>query len=186
MFRIVRSTTLRTLRSENDQQRTELEQARTEAGTANDSAIRAEGTAEGLADELRRAKLAADEEFEGMRAVLKQATAERDAARDERDAARKEVEEARAQVLLDAEDRVALRALLRTARRQAAADRVYVLFHRGRFHSVHDTVEAAEAAAEAEGAPRDGWTAWQPDPGAPAPSEVVWRIQPRPLGRAGA
>ncbi|MFF5783202.1 hypothetical protein ACFY7Y_40605 [Streptomyces virginiae] len=180
MFRIVRSTTLRTLRSENDQQRTELEQAHTEAGTANDSAIRAEGTAEGLAEQLRRVKQDADAEFEGMRAVLKQATGERDAARDERDAARAEVEEARAQVLLDAEDRVALRALLRTARRHDA-NRVHVLFHRGRFHSVHATVAGAEAAAEAEGAPRDGWTSTPPGAACPPACEVVWRVQPLTL-----
>ncbi|MFJ3728656.1 hypothetical protein ACIPYQ_39655 [Streptomyces sp. NPDC090045] len=168
MFRIVRTTALLA-------DRTELAQARFEAETANDSAIRAESTAECLAEQLRQAKRDADAEFEGMRAVLRQATAERDDAR-------AEAEEARAQVLLDAEDRVALRALLRTARRHAAAaDRVYVLFHRGRFHSVHTTADGAEAAAEAEGAPRDGWTATVPGAALPPACEVVWRVQPLPL-----
>ncbi|MEV7442006.1 hypothetical protein AB0O22_12740 [Streptomyces sp. NPDC091204] len=176
MFRIVRTTTLRTLTADRDA----LGHARGEAETATDSAIRAETAAEVLADQLRRAKREADEEFEGMRAILKQAAAERDEARDERDAARKEVEEARAQVLLDAEDRVALRVLLRTARRQDAT-RVHVLFHRGRFHSVHTTVEGAEAAAEAEGAPRGGWTAHAPGEALPPASEVVWRVQPLTL-----
>ncbi|MGW6979633.1 hypothetical protein ACWGE1_09315 [Streptomyces sp. NPDC054932] len=172
MYRIVRTTALLA-------DRAELAQARFEAETANDSAIRAEGTAECLAEQLRQAKHDADAEFEGMRAILRQATAERDEARAERDAFRAEVQEARAQVLLDAEDRVALRALLRTARRQAAAvDRVYVLFHRGRFHSVHTTVDGAEAAAEAEGAPRDGWTAQAPGAAFPPACEVVWRVQP--------
>ncbi|MEU5069127.1 hypothetical protein AB0G95_34370 [Streptomyces virginiae] len=182
MFRIVRTTALLANRTELAQARTELGQARFEAETATDSAIRAEGTAEVLADQLRRVKRDADVEFEGMRAVLRQATAERDAAREERDAAHAEVEEARAQVLLDAEDRVALRALLRIARKSAApADRVYVLFHRGQFHSVHTSVDGAEAAAEAEGAPRDGWTSHVPGAALPPACEVVWRVQPLPL-----
>ncbi|MEV7512693.1 hypothetical protein AB0O57_32515 [Streptomyces sp. NPDC091201] len=175
MFRIVRTTALRA-------DRAELAQARIEAELAADSAIRAEDTVEVLAKQLRQAKRDADEEFDGMRAVLRQATAERDAARAERDAARTEVEEARAQVLLDAEDRVALRALLRIVRRQAAAaERVWVLFHRGEFHSVHTTVDGAEAAAEAEGAPRGGWTATVPGTALSPAAEAVWRLVRLPL-----
>ncbi|MER5357553.1 hypothetical protein [Streptomyces sp. NPDC002785] len=96
-----------------------------------------------------------------------------------------ELETLRAQSLLDTEDRQALRTLLRIARKQAArADRVYVLFHFGELHSVHATQDAAEIAAEAEGAPRDGWAS--PATccgGAPArASEVPWRIRTLPLG----
>ncbi|MFJ3635893.1 hypothetical protein [Streptomyces sp. NPDC090112] len=86
MFRIVRTSTHSALLAD----REALGQARVEAETATDSAIRAEDTAEGLAAQLRRVKQDADTEFEGMRAVLKQATAERDEARKERDAAREE------------------------------------------------------------------------------------------------
>ncbi|MGA5578327.1 hypothetical protein ACPCK9_26330 [Streptomyces koyangensis] len=102
------------------------------------------------------------------------------------EAARAELEAARAQVLLDAEDRVALRALLRTARRQSRAlDRVYVLFRYGRLHSLHASADSAEAAAEAEGAPRCGWTAHSPGAALPPATEMAWRIQPLPLGGAG-
>ncbi|MFG3316074.1 hypothetical protein ACGF0C_29310 [Streptomyces albidoflavus] len=104
----------------------------------------------------------------------------------ELEAARAELEVSRAQVLLDAEDRVALRALLRTARRQSRAlDRVYVLFRRGALHSLHASADSAEAAAEAEGAPRRGWTAHTPGAALPAAAEVDWRIQALPLGGAG-
>ncbi|WP_329356951.1 hypothetical protein [Streptomyces anulatus] len=88
----------------------------------------------------------------------------------------------RAQQLLDTEDRAALRALLRTARRQTRqADRVFVLFRHGALHSLHATQEAAEAAAEAEGAPRSGWTALKPGAALPPASEVTWRVQALPL-----
>ncbi|MEW2374227.1 hypothetical protein AB0940_33470 [Streptomyces sp. NPDC006656] len=170
MYRIIRSTTYTTLLAE-------LDQARAEAEVATDSAIRAEGAAECLADQLKRAKAEADAEFEGLRAILRQATAERDAARAECDAALAESEAARAQVLLDAEDRVALRALLRTARKQGDDRRVYGLFRRGALHSLHRSAAAAEAAAEAEGASRAGWTAHVPGAPLPPASEVLWRVQ---------
>ncbi|WP_432034470.1 hypothetical protein [Streptomyces antibioticus] len=98
MFRIVRTATLSALhndRAELDQTRTDLKSARLEAATVTDSAIRAESTAEDLLRQLGRAhadnialrrEMAA--EFEGMRAVLRQATAERDAARAEAEALR--------------------------------------------------------------------------------------------------
>ncbi|MEU0675454.1 hypothetical protein ABZ330_21685 [Streptomyces sp. NPDC006172] len=89
----------------------------------------------------------------------------------------------RAQLFLDAEDRVALRMLLRTARRQAGAlDRVYVLFRLGQLHSIHASQDSAEAAAEAEGAARHGWTTNAPGAAMPPASEVQWRVQPLPLG----
>ncbi|MEL3944852.1 hypothetical protein [Streptomyces sp. LNU-CPARS28] len=91
----------------------------------------------------------------------------------------------RPQTLLDAEDRVALRMLLRSARRQNAAPaRVFVLFQRGALHSIHATQDGAEAAAEAEGAPRSGWTSLAPGASVPAASEVLWRVQPLPLSTA--
>lgn len=171
MIRVVRTTTLADLRAaleqarvEHDRLRAERDAARTEAATATDSAIRAEATAEA---QLRR---------------LAQAHADR--LRAERGAARAEGELAalRAQVLLDTEDRAVLRALLRTARRQQRADRVYVLFRRGALHSVHVSMEAAEAAAEAEGAPRSGWTTHPAGAAMPPAAEVTWRVQPLPLG----
>ncbi|WP_241989956.1 MULTISPECIES: hypothetical protein [unclassified Streptomyces] len=157
------------VRAELEQTRTDLTAAQTVVEMANDSAIRAEDTAERLAAQLDQAQRTADEQFEGMRTVLGQATAERDAAR--------------AQVLLDAEDRVALRALLRTARRQTARTaRVHVLFRYGALHSVHASPEAAEAAAEAEGAPREGWTSLKPGAALPPAAETPWRVQALPLG----
>lgn len=90
----------------------------------------------------------------------------------------------RAQALLDTEDRAALRALLRTARKNNRTDRVYVLFRRGALHSVHASIEAAEAAAEAEGAPRSGWTSHSPGAALPPAAEVAWRVQQLPLGGA--
>ncbi|SOD67055.1 hypothetical protein SAMN06297387_12847 [Streptomyces zhaozhouensis] len=88
--------------------------------------------------------------------------------------------------LLDHEDQVALRALLRQARRQARDPGVWVLLERGELHSVHSTREDAEDAAEALGAPRDGWT-WQTSPAEDVrrtATEVLWRIQRMPLGGA--
>lgn len=117
---------------------------------------------------------------EELRAALTRATT--DAARLEG-----ELETLRAQSLLDTEDRQALRMLLRTTRKQnSRAERVYVLFHHGRLHSVHPTVEAAESAAEAEGAPRSGWTTCTPGAAMPPACEVTWRVQPLPLGTATA
>ncbi|RDG37510.1 hypothetical protein DVH02_14145 [Streptomyces corynorhini] len=87
----------------------------------------------------------------------------------------------RAQSLLDTEDRAVLRMLLRTARKQSQGpDRVYVVFHHGALHSVHATSDAAEDAAERDGAIPGGWTA---SPTADRPTtEAPWRIQRFPLG----
>ncbi|MFG2395197.1 hypothetical protein ACGFYF_41025 [Streptomyces lavendulae] len=163
MYRIVRSAAYAALLADLDQARAELEQARTalvharaEAETATDSAIRAEDTAETLYAALGRAT----------------ATAAR---------AEGELLALRPELLLDTEDRAALRMLLRLTRKQTVS-RVYALYHRGVLHSVHATVEAAEAAAEAEGAPPDGWTAHTPGAALPPAAEVIWRVQPLPLG----
>ncbi|GGZ96834.1 hypothetical protein GCM10010371_65950 [Streptomyces subrutilus] len=119
---------------------------------------------------------------DGLREVIRQVTAARDAARAELDAARIELEAARAQVLLDAEDRVALRALLRMARKQHGhADRVYALYRYGALHSLHRSMEVAEQAAEAVHPPRGGWTASRPGAALPPAAEVDWRIQPLAL-----
>lgn len=165
MLRILRTRTLRALRAELDQIRAELDQARTDvlragidAAIVTDSAIRVETTVEAL------------------RADLARATA--DAAR-----AEGELVGLRSEVLLDTEDRAVLRTLLRTARKQAASlNRVYALFHHGRLHSVHATSADAEAAAESEGAPREGWTSLAPGSAFPPAAEVAWRIQPLSFG----
>lgn len=162
-IRIIRAAELAKLRTAADELaelRPLLAQALREAATVADSAVRAETTTETLRDELARATTASAR-AEGELAAL------------------------RAQSLLDTEDRQALRTLLRVARKQAArADRVYVLLHFGELHSVHATRDAAEIAAEAEGAPRDGWTSSTTCcDGSPAPaSEAPWRIRPLPLG----
>ncbi|TWV41326.1 hypothetical protein FRZ03_21325 [Streptomyces misionensis] len=167
MIAVVRTRTLRALRTGLSEAETEAaaaraegEQHRKEAALATDSAIRAETA------------------LEELRAALARTTA--DAARLEG-----ELEILRAQSLLDTEDRQALRTLLRVTRKQnGRAERVYVLFHRGELHSVHATAEAAESAAEAEGAPRSGWTAHTPGAALPPACEVLWRVQPLPLGNA--
>ncbi|KQX36543.1 hypothetical protein ASD97_20940 [Streptomyces sp. Root63] len=134
------------------------EQHELERDLATNAANRAEVTVEELRDALTRATQAAAR-LEG------------------------ELETLRAQSLLDTEDRQALRTLLRTTRKQnSRADRVYVLFHHGRLHSVHPTAEAAEIAAEAEGAPRSNWTTHTPGAAMPPACEVTWRVQPLPFG----
>ena len=110
---------------------------------------------------------------------------ELNAAREALAYARGEHETLRAQHLLDTEDRVTLRMLLRTTRRQAhPLDRVYVLFQHGRLHSVHATRDAAEITAEAEGAPRSGWSSDAPGAALPPAADVLWRIQPLTLHTA--
>ncbi|WTD02113.1 hypothetical protein OH717_05785 [Streptomyces albidoflavus] len=172
MYRIIRTRTLHALRADH-------EQYREEAVTAVRHAVAADLTV----DQLSKRLAESEAQIEALRAVVQQVTRERDDARAERDQDRAEVEAARAQVLLDAEDRVVLRALLRTARRQSRAlDRVHVLFRRGALHSIHASADSAEAAAEAEGAPRSGWTAHAPGAALPSAAEADWRIQPLPLG----
>lgn len=146
---------------------------------ADDRAVRAKGERHELERDLAAASaIRAGETVEELRAALTRAT---------QGAARLEGELAalRAQALLDTEDRQALRMLLRTTRKQhSRAERVYVLFRFGKLHSIHATADAAEIAAEAEGAARDGWTS--PTTccdGATTPaSDVRWRIQPVLLG----
>ncbi|MBQ1118637.1 hypothetical protein [Streptomyces sp. B15] len=168
MITLVRARTLNALRSGLSEAesaaaaaREEAEQRRAESRHSADSAIRAELVVEELRGALARSRA--------------------DAARLEG-----ELEALRAQSLLDTEDRQALRTLLRITRKHSAqADRVYVLFHQGQLHSVHATLEAAESAAEAEGAPRSGWTTHTPGAALLPAAEVTWRVQPLPLGGAG-
>ncbi|KOU78988.1 MULTISPECIES: hypothetical protein [unclassified Streptomyces] len=165
MLRIIRTRTYDALhadRGEHERTRLQLDQAVSDLARQRAHFGEARRLTEAAAQEL-----------------IEQAHAERDEARAERDKLRAELDAARAQVLLDAEDRVALRMLLRSVRKQAApVDRVYALFHRGTLLSLHRSVEAAERAAEAEGAPRDGWTAHQPGAAFPPACEVTWRVQP--------
>ncbi|MFJ8374079.1 hypothetical protein ACIQ9I_21175 [Streptomyces sp. NPDC094461] len=166
MIRIVRTRTLNALR-------TSLTEAQTTASAAREEAEQHQWASELATDSAIRAEAALEKL---QTAALQRAV---DVARFEG-----ELEGLRAQSLLDTEDRQALRMLLRTARKQATrADRVYVLLHFGELHSVHTTRDAAEIAAEAEGAPRDGWTSSTTCCPSPAPaSEVPWRIRPVPLG----
>ncbi|MBQ1157716.1 hypothetical protein KBZ21_06000 [Streptomyces sp. A73] len=168
MIALVRTRTLSTLRSD-------LSEAEAAAAAARAEAERHRVESQHSADSAIRAELAVEE----LRGAL---------ARSRADAARLEGElgALRAQSLLDTEDRQALRTLLRIARKHSVqADRVYVLFHQGELHSVHATVEAAESAAEAEGAARSGWTTLPPGAALPPASAVTWRVQPLPLGGAG-
>jgi len=140
--------------------RKELAACRFAEGLANDAAIRGEHSVERLLQELDRANSNAAR-AEGQLEVLT------------------------AQQMLDTEDRAMLRMLLRIVRKQSRpADRVYALFRRGALHSVHATIDAAEAAAEAEGAPRSGWTRDVPGAGLPPAAEVAWRVQSLSLGGA--
>ncbi|MGK5497555.1 hypothetical protein [Streptomyces sp. URMC 125] len=160
MFRIIRTTTLAALHAD----RVEL------------AAVRAEL-------EATRAARQAAEGREADAAIREEDTAiDLEKTRVELAAVRAELETLRAQHLLDTEDRATLRALLRTARKQAARNHVYALFRHGQLHSLHATTEAAEEAAEAEGAPREGWTTLKPGAALPPAAEVAWRVQPLPLG----
>jgi hypothetical protein len=153
---IVRTRTLRALRAGIAEAESAAAAARAEAETATDSAIRAENA------------------LDALRTVHGDITAE--AAR-----AQGELETLRAQALLDTEDRAVLRMLLRTARKSTGPKQVFVLLHRGQFHSVHESREGAEQAAERDGAHRDGWLT-QGEPGTQRPdAEVLWRIRPIPL-----
>ncbi|MEV0914983.1 hypothetical protein AB0I93_12025 [Streptomyces sp. NPDC049967] len=169
MITLIRTRTLKALRDSLTRAETEAETARTEADKCLEQSS-------DMLDQLTRA----DDVAEELRAELAQSL--RDAARLEG-----ELNALRAQSLLDTEDRQALRTLLRVTRKQnSRAERVYVLFHHGRLHSIHPTVEAAETAAEAEGAPRSGWTTHTPGAAMPPACEVTWRVQPLPFSTATA
>ncbi|MFB8123166.1 hypothetical protein ACFVG1_22165 [Streptomyces bacillaris] len=165
MITLIRTRTLDDLRTDLSNHeadaraaRAKAEQHELERDLATNAANRAGTTVEELRDALTRAIT--------------------DAARLEG-----ELEALRAQALLDTEDRQALRTLLRTTRKQnSRADRVYVLFHHGHLHSIHPTAEAAEIAAETEGAPRSNWTTHTPGAALPPACEVTWRVQPLPFG----
>lgn len=167
MITLVRTRTLNALRSS-------IAEAQAATAAAREESEQHRAGGEISADSAIRAELSMQE----LRVALDRSIA--DAARLDG-----ELETLRAQSLLDTEDRQALRTLLRITRKQSApADRVYVLFHQGELHSVHATVEAAESAAEAEGAAPTGWTSLTPGAAMPTASEVPWRVQPLPLGRA--
>ncbi|MDT0432897.1 hypothetical protein [Streptomyces salyersiae] len=172
MIRIVRTRTLR----EADAQAAELQDRAAAQLTRADELETALAESDQAAIYTGESLLQAQETIKRLQEDL--ATARDDLAR-----ARGELGPLRAQHLLDIEDRVVLRTLLRTARRQRdRADRVHVLFRNGQLHSLHATSDAAEIAAEAEGAPRSGWTAHAPGAALPSAAEVTWRIQQLPLG----
>jgi len=164
MIRIVRTATLAALRAENE--------------TMTEEANRWHGQYEAATQAEADAAIREGD----VRTELEKVRAELEAARVDLARARGELDTLRSLSLLDTEDRAVLRAMLKTARKQTRLDRVYVLFRRGRLHSVHATLEAAEAAAEAEGASRDGWTSLAPGAALQPASEVAWRVQPLPLG----
>lgn len=158
MIRIIRTSTLAALRSDQDNASRQPPAPQTNDCPATDALIRAETAVETLRQELADAR-AATARTEGERDAL------------------------RAQHLLDTEDRAVLRMLLRTTRKQTRpTDRVHVLFRHGALCSIHASHDAAEMAAEAHGAPRSGWTAAEPGAPLPAAAEVPWRIQALPLG----
>ncbi|MGK5497299.1 hypothetical protein [Streptomyces sp. URMC 125] len=171
MFRIIRTTTLATLQAD-------LETAESDAAVMSEESTRWHDLYQG---ETRTAADAAIRE-EQTRAELEKARVEAEKLRAELARAEGELTVLRAQHHLDTEDRATLRALLRTARKQAARNRVYVLFRHGALHSVHATIEAAEGAAEAEGAPPSGWTTLKPGAPLPPAAETPWRVQPLPIG----
>ncbi|WP_030606243.1 hypothetical protein [Streptomyces achromogenes] len=164
MIAIVRTRTLRALRADlaaadsaAETARALAEQHRRDAETATDSAIRAETALESLRDAHARS-IADGARVEG------------------------ELKALRSQALLDTEDRAVLRMLLRQARKAATApQRMYVLLRYGSFHSLHETREAAEEAAERDGADPAAWYT-QGGTGPQYPDdEAAWLIKPVPL-----
>ncbi|MCX5110673.1 hypothetical protein OOK13_19415 [Streptomyces sp. NBC_00378] len=167
MIAVVRARTLNALR-------TSLAEAQEAAKTAREEAEQHKWSSELATDSAIRAETA----LEKIQTTALQRAV--DAAHLEG-----ELETLRAQSLLDTEDRQALRTLLRITRKQnSRADRVYVLFRFGELHSVHVTRDAAEIAAETEGASRDGWFTPSTHGTVPAAAEVSWCIRPVQLGCA--
>ncbi|MFJ2186296.1 hypothetical protein ACIOJG_37435 [Streptomyces anulatus] len=179
MIRLVRSSTLR----EMDAQTVEMHnRANYEYGRAENLALDVEN-AKTLLEEERTAACDMGENLLRAQDTVETLEKQLAAARDDLARAQGELDALRPQHLLDTEDRVALRTLLRTARRQEArADRVHVLYHHGQLHSVHATRDAAEIAAESEGADRDGWTSPRASDVPSHVYEVAWRIQALTLG----
>ncbi|QCX81074.1 hypothetical protein C9F11_37455 [Streptomyces sp. YIM 121038] len=142
-------------------------------------------TLDALRSDAATARAEAERHCAAAEAVAREHHAEADKLRGALAGAEGELVALRAQTHLDAEDRVALRMLLRSARRQSSLpDRVFVLFQRGALHSIHTTLDGAEAAAEAEGATPSGWTSLTAGAALPPASEVAWRVQPLPLSTA--
>lgn len=173
MIRIVRTRTLREADSQVVELHHRAECQRTRAEELAAEIVGMQQAANHSADFLIRA----EDDAERLHKQLL-------AARDDAARVRGELDALRSQHLLDTEDRVVLRMLLRTARKQQArTDRVHVLYRFGVVHSVHATRDAAETAAEDEGADRGGWTS----PSTccvtpPEASEIPWRIQSLMLG----
>ncbi|MFE4051218.1 hypothetical protein [Streptomyces sp. YIM B13518] len=165
MIAIIRTRTLRALR-------TALAEAETAAQDARTEAVRHRQDAQDATASATRAETLL-EDLRAEHAALTAATA--------RDAG--QLETLRAQHLLDTEDRAVLRMLLRTARKTAAAQqRVFVLLKRGdQFHSVHPTREDAEKAAEREGADPHGWFTQGTPPTTAPGAELLWTIRPMPI-----
>lgn len=142
--------------------RTETAGHRQEAADATATAARAQELAEELREQLATAAAEgarAAGELETLRAALADA-----------ETARRE-----AQAAADL-----LETLQETAR--DAVLQVYVLRHYGEPHSLHLTPEAAQAAAEAEGAAPDRWTPSTGPDGRSRPAcEVAWRWNRLPL-----
>ncbi|MFJ5820122.1 hypothetical protein ACIQGT_40485 [Streptomyces sp. NPDC093108] len=178
MIRLVRSRTLREMNA----QTVEMHNRAThEYGRAETLLVDVANT-QALLEEERTAACDMGENLLRAQDLVETLEKELTAVRQDLAHAQGELSVLRPQHLLDTEDRVALRALLRTARKASELDRVFVLFRHGSLHSVHASAEAAEGAAESEGASRSGWTSQAPGAAMPPASEVAWRIQPLKLG----
>lgn len=179
MIRLVRSSTLREMNAQTVEMHN---RASYEYGRAENLTLDVEN-AKVLIEEEKTAACDIGENLLRSQDLVETLEKQLAAARDDLARAQGELDVLRPQHFLDTEDRAALRMLLRTARRQEArADRVHVLYRYGRLHSVHSTRDAAEIAAEGEGADRDGWTSPLASDEPPHPNEVAWRIQALTLG----
>ncbi|MFE9241763.1 hypothetical protein [Streptomyces sp. NPDC007007] len=179
MIRLVRSSTLREMNA----QTVEMHNRATyEYGRAEKLAIDVEN-AQALLEEERTAACDMGENLLRSQDLVETMEKDLAAARDDLARAQGELSVLRSQQLLDTEDRAVLRMLLRTARKQEArADLVHILFRYGRPHSAHGTWEAAQSAAESEGADRQGWTSPSTTNEARNPNEIAWRIESLRLG----
>lgn len=179
MIRLVRSSTLREMNA----QTVEMHNRATyEYGRAENLAVDVENV-QALLEEERTAATDMGENLLRCQDLVETLEKDLAAARDDLARAQGELSVLRSQQLLDTEDRAVLRMLLRTARKQdAQATRVHILFRYGRPHSAHATWEAASAAAESEGADRQGWTVPSTTDEARPPNEIAWRIESVRLG----
>ncbi|GGZ73023.1 hypothetical protein ACFOOM_01140 [Streptomyces echinoruber] len=157
MIRIIGSAALAALQAKADAAQADAEAAQARAAAAQADAARHRDNATAAASTIGKLR-AALARAEGELAVL------------------------RAQAHLDAEDRVVLRKLLSTARKQTTArNEVAVLLRHGELHSVHATQQAAEAAAVADGAPPQGWVSVAAGTPLPPAADVPWRVTVLPV-----